>query len=60
VLTLVWLLWSWAAARLLQGLIVGAAEPSPRQDLSTLVAWGYAVALIALLSSGLLLTGSRL
>ena len=60
VLTLVWLLWSWAAARLLQGLIVGAAEPSPHQDLSTLVAWGYAVALVALLLSGLLLTGSRL
>ena len=60
VLTAVWLLWSWAAARLLQGLIVGAAEPSPHQDLSTVMAWGYAVGLVALVLSGLLLIGSRL
>lgn len=60
VLAVVWLIWSWAAARLLQGLIVGAAEPSPHQDLSTVMAWGYAVGLVALVLSGLLLTGSGL
>ncbi len=60
VLTSVWLLWSWGAARLLQGLIVGTAEPSPHQDLSVEVAWGYAIGLVALVFSGLLLTGSRL
>ena len=58
--TAVWLLWSWAAARLLQGLIVGAAEPRPHQDLNTVTAWGYAIGLTALILSGLLLTGGRL
>jgi hypothetical protein len=56
----VWLIWSWAAARLLQGLIVGAAEPSPHLDLGTATTWGYALGLVGLVFAGMMLTGSRL
>jgi hypothetical protein len=59
-LTAVWLIWSWAAARLLQGLIVGTAEPSPELDLGTRTAWGYASGLAGLVLMGLILIGSRL
>ena len=56
----VWLIWSWAAARLLQGLIVGAAEPSPQLDLSRATTWGYSLGLAVLVVAGMILTGSRL
>jgi NADH:ubiquinone oxidoreductase subunit 4 (subunit M) len=59
-LTGVWLIWSWASARLLQGLIVGPAEPSPEQDLSMPKTWSYAAGLTALMVAGLVFTGSRL
>lgn len=60
VLTGVWLIWSWAAARLLQGLIVGPAEPSPELDLSLTSTWAYAAGLAALVVAGLILTGGKL
>jgi NADH:ubiquinone oxidoreductase subunit 4 (subunit M) len=60
VLTLIWLIWSWAAARLLQGLIVGPAEPSPEFDLSVTTTWSYGVGLAGLVVAGLTLTGSSL
>lgn len=60
VLTGIWLIWSWAAARMLQGLIVGPAEPSPELDLSIAATWGYATGLAGLIVAGLILTGSRL
>ena len=60
VLTGIWLIWSWAAARLLQGLIVGPAEPSPELDLPIAATWGYAAGLAGLVVAGLILTGSRL
>lgn len=60
VLTAIWLIWSWAAARLLQGLIVGPAEPSPELDLPIAATWGYAAGLAGLIIAGLILTGSRL
>jgi hypothetical protein len=60
VLTGVWLIWSWAAARLVQGLIVGPAEPSPELDLSLAITWAYAAALATLVVAGLILTGGRL
>jgi hypothetical protein len=59
VLTGVWLVWSWAAARLLQGLIVGAADPSPQHDLDTATTWGYTIGLAGLVFGGLILTGSH-
>ena len=58
--TVTWLIWSWAGARLLQGLIVGPAEPSPEHDLSVVTTWGYALGLAGLVVAGLVLTGSRL
>lgn len=59
-LTGVWLIWSWAAARLLQGLIVGAADATPHLDLNTAATWGYSLGLAGLIFAGMLLTGSRL
>lgn len=59
-LTISWVGWSWAAARLLQGLIVGAAEPNPKEDLSMAATWGYAAGLLALVAAGVIVTGSYL
>lgn len=59
-LTGIWLMWSWAAARLLQGLIVGPAEPAPESDLPIATTWSYAAGLSGLVVAGLILTGSRL
>jgi len=59
-LVLVWFIWSWAGARLLQGLIVGAAEPSPQSDLRPSTTWGYAAGLTGLAVAGLILMGSQL
>ena len=59
-LTGIWLIWSWAAARLLQGLIVGPSEPRPELDLPIATTWGYAAGLAGLIVAGLILTGSRL
>jgi len=56
----IWLIWSWASARLLQGLIVGPAEPSPENDLPIVTTWGYAVGLAGLAVAGLILTGGNL
>lgn len=56
----VWLLWSWAGARLLQGLIVGPAGPDAVPDLSTITSWAYATALAALVIAGVSLTGGLL
>jgi len=60
-LLVVWLLWSWAAARLIQGFVVGArAADSSLQDISRPVRWGLAMAFTALLVTGVLLTGDLL
>ncbi|MGD8956558.1 MAG: hypothetical protein PVJ03_04440 [Chromatiaceae bacterium] len=60
VLAVVWLIWSWAAARLLQGLIVGAADPSPDHDLDIGRTWGYTIGLAGLVLAGMILIGSSL
>lgn len=60
ILTGIWLIWSWAAARLLQGLIVGPAEPSPELDLPMATTWAYAAGLSGLVVIGMILTGSSL
>ena len=59
-LAVIWLIWSWAAARLLQGLIVGPSEAGPELDLPIATTWGYAAGLAGLILAGLFLTGSRL
>lgn len=59
-LTVVWLIWSWAAARLLQGLIVGTPARATGQDLGVATTWAYALGFIVLVVAGLALTGSHL
>lgn len=41
----VWLLWSWAGARMLQALIVGPAPDEPVTDLGVAVTWSYVITL---------------
>lgn len=53
----IWLLWSWAGARLLQGLIIGPAGARPVADLSAAGAWSYAMVLALLAIAGLWRTG---
>lgn len=55
-----WLMWSWAAIRLIQGLIVGAPQPGPSQDLNTAATWGYSIGLVGLVLAGLILMGNNL
>jgi len=56
----VWLLWSWAGARLLQGLIVGPAGAETVPDIGLAATWGYAAALAGLVICGVSLTGGLL
>ncbi len=48
----IWLLWSWAGARLLQGIIVGPAQDEVKTDLSLNGTWVYSLILILLVISG--------
>lgn len=61
VLLVVWLLWTWAGARLLQGLVAGQVDRDPPgdrpADLSLAATWTYAVALGALGLAGFWLSG---
>jgi hypothetical protein len=60
-LLVIWLLWSWAAARLIQGFVVGTpAQDSSVQDIGVPLSWGLAMAFTALLLTGVLLTGDLL
>ncbi|BAZ93484.1 hypothetical protein TspCOW1_15770 [Thiohalobacter sp. COW1] len=56
-LVTVWLLWSWAAARLLQGLVVGPGDGNGAEDLSRTATWAYAAVLGLLAGAGLYLLG---
>jgi hypothetical protein len=58
-LVIVWLLWSWAGARLLQSLLVGQPNnPSDEiTDFSAPLTWRYTVLLTGLAISGMYLTG---
>lgn len=53
----IWLLWSWAGARLLQGLVVGPAGTEPAVDLGRAGTWSYVIALTVLTAGGLYLQG---
>jgi len=48
-----WLVWSWAGARLLQGMIVGPGRDCEVRDLSRAATWGYASVLVLLVVAGL-------
>lgn len=52
----VWMLWSWAGARLLQGLLVGPAN-TPASDLSQPVLWLYVIVLGGLMVAGVFWSG---
>ncbi|MDZ7750385.1 MAG: hypothetical protein U5S82_01715 [Gammaproteobacteria bacterium] len=49
----IWLLWTWAGARLLAGLVVGPAGGGGAADLSLPAAWAYAAALAGLAGAGI-------
>ena len=53
----IWLLWSWAGARLLQGLVVWPGNPQDSPDLSLAATWLYALVLVALVVGGVYLIG---
>jgi len=57
VLLFIWLLWGWAGARLIQGLIVGRASKIKIADMGIKTIGFYSVVLIALLGSGIYLGG---
>lgn len=59
-LLVIWLLWSWAGVRLLQGLIVGPASQGEADDLNLMSCWSYVIVLIALMLSGIYLSGGLL
>ncbi|MBN4078600.1 hypothetical protein JYT96_01180 [Gammaproteobacteria bacterium AH-315-C21] len=55
---MIWLLWSWAGARLLQGIIVGPAQEKAKADLSINSTWVYVLILILLVVSGIYSIGN--
>jgi len=57
VLLLIWLLWSWAGARLIQGLIVGRASNEKIADLESTAIGFYSTVLLALAVGGIYLSG---
>jgi len=54
---IVWLLWTWAGARVLHGLIVGPAKQVDIPDLSSGHTWGYSGMLVGLVVVSLSLIG---
>ena len=57
VLLLIWLFWSWAGARLIQGLIVGRASTVRIADMEITTIGLYSLVLLALLVAGIYLSG---
>ena len=57
VLLLIWLLWSWAGARVIQGLIVGRASKIKIADMDSATTGFYSIVLTALMGSGIYLSG---
>jgi hypothetical protein len=56
----IWLLWSWAGIRLLQGMIVGPAGTSIAADLGVGTTWQYTLVLTALAVAGIVGIGGQL
>jgi hypothetical protein len=57
ILLLIWLFWSWAGARLIQGLIVGRASDVKIVDLDMTAVSLYALVLLVLVVGGVYLSG---
>ena len=53
----IWLLWSWAGARLLQGILVGPASQPRPEDLSQGITTVYSLSLVFMAVAGLYLSG---
>ena len=60
VVALVWLLWSWSGARLMQGLVIGPVGATPVNDLNVVSTWIYGIMLVALGAAGIVLAGALL
>jgi len=60
VLLFIWLFWSWAGARLIQGLIVGRASHNKIADMSIASISFYSIVLIVLMLGGIYLAGAIL
>lgn len=56
----IWLVWGWGATRLLQGFVIGAAEPASIDDIGRYSTWGYSSVLCASVIAGLYLSGRGL
>lgn len=57
VLLLIWLFWTWASARLIQGLVVGRASIVRIADMESMAVGFYSAALFALVVAGIYLSG---
>lgn len=57
---LTWLLWSWSAARFIQGMIVGRQPENKQPDISLQASWLYVAALLVLTIGGGMFTGGLL
>lgn len=57
VLLLIWLLWGWAGARVIQGLIVGRGSEVKIADMDSTAISFYSLALLVLMASGIYLSG---
>lgn len=60
VILVIWLIWGWAATRLLQGFVAGAAQPASIDDIGRQSTWAYMGVLCVLVVVGLYLTGGGL
>lgn len=56
----IWLIWGWGVTRLLQGFVVGAAEPASVDDIGRPSTWAYISVLCVSVIVGLYLTGGGL
>jgi len=56
-LVLVWLLWAWSGASLLQGIVVGPPREARGEDMTITATWVYAAGFVALALAGIRLGG---
>lgn len=59
-LLVTWLLWSWAGARLIQGMIAGPDNGVETDDLGVLTTWACAIILLFLIAGSIYLSGELL
>ena len=56
-LVVLWVLWSWAGMRLIQGMIVGDASTGAIEDMPIALTWSFAALMVLLVIAGFTLTG---